>query len=115
MKPISMKMNGRITFGDWKITKDFWISNSNGTRNIYFTVTNVWDQSFMKKEECAALILSSKIDLNKHLLPRCSKFHFNFFDNVSVQTIICDIIDSLHGTEVQSSKSTNPRTLSFLE
>jgi hypothetical protein len=65
MKLISMKMNGRITFGDWKITKDFWISNSNGTRNIYFTVTNVWDQNFMKKEECAALILFTKIDLNK--------------------------------------------------
>ena len=78
MKLISMKMNGRITFGDWKITKDFWISNSNGTRNIYFTVTNVWDQSFMKKEECVALILSTKIDLDKHLLPQCPKFHFNF-------------------------------------
>ena len=65
MKLISMKMNGRITFGDWKITKDFWVSNSNGTQNIYFIVTNVLDQSFMKKEECVALILSTKIDLNK--------------------------------------------------
>ena len=78
MKPISMKMNGRITFGDWKITKDFWISNSNGTPNIYFIVTNVLDQSFMKKEECVALILSTKIYLNKHLLPQCPKFHFKF-------------------------------------
>ena len=78
MKQISMKMNGRITFGDWKITKDFWISNSNGTQNIYFTVTNVWDQSFMKKEECVALILFTKIYLNKHLLYQCPEFHFNF-------------------------------------
>ena len=74
MKLIFMKMNGRITFGDWKITKDFWISNSNGTRNIYFTVTNVWDQSFMKKEECAALILSTKIELKKQYI---SKFIYS--------------------------------------
>ena len=28
----------------------------------------MWDQSFMKKEECAALILSTKIELKKQYI-----------------------------------------------